>query len=106
MDYQIALSPELGLSPQDFITGWNETPECRALAHADLGESTSAQYDPLLAGAAVAVLGSLALNVVSNALYDLIKKVLAKKGVQQRTEIIQLDQPDGTRLLIVRIVGE
>ena len=106
MQYQIALSPELGLSPEDFVAGWNETPECRAAAVAHIEEAAGAQYDPLLAGAAVAVLGSLALNVASNALYDLIKSVLTKKGVRARTQVMRLEGPDGTPLLVITLVEE
>jgi len=106
MDYQIALSPELGLSTADFVAAWNQAPEFRAVAEARVSESSGAQYDPALLVGAVALLGGVALNVASNAIYDLIKQVLAKRGVRQRTEIMQFDQPDGSRLLVVKIVEE
>jgi hypothetical protein len=106
MDYQIILPPDLGLSPNDFVVTWNETPECRDVAQARLAESTSAQYDPTLLTGAVAVLGSVALGLATNALYDLIKQVLVKQGIRKRTEIRQLDQPDGSYLLVVTIVEE
>jgi hypothetical protein len=28
MNYQIALDPRLALSPAEFVTTWNQTPEC------------------------------------------------------------------------------
>lgn len=40
MDYQIALPPDLGLSPTDFVVAWNDTPACRAVAEARLAEPT------------------------------------------------------------------
>jgi hypothetical protein len=104
VDYQIALSPELGLSPEDFVAGWNETPECNAVAVAHMEEAASTQYDPLLIGGAAAVLGGVAINLASNALYDLIKSVLVKRGVRQQVEIVHMDQPDGNRLLVIKIV--
>ena len=104
MDYQIALSPDLGLSAEDFVSAWNETPECRAVAEARPDRSAAAQYGPTLLAGALAVLGGVAINIVSNALYDLIKQALARRGVKTQTEIVQLDRPDGTRLLVVKIV--
>jgi hypothetical protein len=97
MDYSVYLAPELGIRPQDFAAAWNETPECRA----------SAQYtDPMLAWAATTVLLPLALGVGSNVLYDLIKKALARRGIQRRVEIMETTRSDGSRLLVVKIVEE
>ncbi len=102
MDYQIVLQPELNLSPGDVVEAWNGMPECQKVAKAHLTESTSTQCS-LFAAAGVA-LSSVALGVISNTLFDLIKKVFVKKGVTKQTEIIQLDQPDGSRLLVVKII--
>ena len=55
---------------------------------------------------ALAILGSVAAGVGTNALYDLIKKALTRKGVNKQIEITQIDQPDGTRTLIVKITVE
>jgi hypothetical protein len=106
MDYQIALAPDLGLSARAFSEAWNDTPECRAAAQARLAGPTAEQYNPDLIAGAVAVLGSVAVGLATNALYDLIKAALLKRGVRKRTEMIQLDQPDGTRLIVVQIVEE
>jgi hypothetical protein len=106
MDYQIALSPELGLSPKDFADAWNEAPDCRAAAQATLSRPSSAQYDPTLLTVTLTVLSSLALGVASNALYDLIKELLMEQGVRKRTEIVQVEQPDGSRMLVVTITEE
>ena len=46
---------------------------------------------------------SLTTGIVGNALYDLIKQVLVKKGVHKHTHIAEIKKPDGTRLLIVDI---
>ena len=36
MDYQLVLSPEIGLSPADFVAAWNISTECRVVAEAQL----------------------------------------------------------------------
>jgi hypothetical protein len=106
MEYQIALAPELGLCPQMFADAWNERPDCRAVAQARLSRPSSAQYDPALLTVTLTVLSSLALGVAGNALYDLIKKLLMEQGVRKRTEIVQVEQPDGSCLLVITIVEE
>jgi len=106
MDYQIALSPELGVSPQDLVDAWNETPACRAVAQATLEQPSGAQYDPTLMVAALTVVSSLALGIAGNMIHDLIKERLAEQGARKRTEIVQVEQPDGSRLLIVTITEE
>ena len=106
MDYHIALAPDLDLSARDFCLAWNETPECRVAAQARPAEPDSAEYSPDLVAGAVAVLGSVVVGLATNALYDLIKAALIQRGVRTRTEMIQLDQPDGTRLIVVKIVKE
>jgi len=108
MNYKIALLPELGISLDDFVAAWNETPECRDVAIARIAESRTKtrSFDPTLLTGALAVLGSLAAGVGTNALYDLIKKALTRKGIKKQIEITQIDQPDGTRILIVKITAE
>jgi hypothetical protein len=106
METEIALAPELGLSPQAFADAWNEAPDCRAVARATLSRPASAQYDPALLTVTLTVLSSLALSVAGNALYDLIKEVLIGQGVRKRTEIVQVEQPDGSHLLVVTITEE
>jgi hypothetical protein len=107
MDYQIAFPPELGLDAAAFIAAWNRAPDCRAVAEARPGEPGAVpHFDPTLLQGALAVLGSVALGVATNALYDLIKGALTRAGVREGVQIVQLDQPDGTRLLVITIVDD
>jgi hypothetical protein len=55
---------------------------------------------------AVTLLGTVALGLATNALYDLIVAALIQRAVHRRTQMIQIDQPDGTRLIVVTIVEE
>lgn len=103
MDYAIVFSPDLHLNAADFVAAWNEATDCRTVAKANVSTTSPGQFDPTLFDGTMVLLGGLALNVASNALYDLIKAVLVKQGVRKRTVIKQLDQPDGSRLLVVTI---
>ena len=108
MNYKIALPTELGISPDDFVTSWNDTPECREVAIARLAQSrpTTRSFEPGLLTGAMAVLGTVAASLGTNALYDLIKQALTRKGVRRQIEITQTEQPDGTRTLVVKITEE
>ena len=98
-EYYIALSPDFELSPTQFVAAWNEEKECREVAVARLIPPASQQYDFNLL--AEIVLG-LAINITSSTLYDLIKKALARRGVQSRhIHIEALQKPDGTRFLTI-----
>jgi hypothetical protein len=112
-DYKIALSPDLEINAADFVTVWNDTPNCREVAAAQMKTSATVDYDPLLAGAAV-FLSGIAVGMATNALYDMLKqvvlkqapvqKLLEKRGLPKRTEVIDIQtvqQPDGTPLLVV-----
>jgi len=99
MDYQIVLHPDLGLSPSDFICAWNEEEETSTKGEAYLASSESKTFDPALMEAIVL---SITTGIVSSALYDLIKRVLAKKGVKH-THIEEIKRPDGTHWLRVDI---
>jgi hypothetical protein len=108
MNYQITLPPELGISLNDFVKAWNDTPECRDVAIASIAESPAKtrSFDPSLLTGVLAVLGSVAAGVGTNALYDLIKQALTRKGVKKQIEITQIEHSDGTRILVVKIIKE
>jgi len=98
-DYYIALSPDLELSPTEFVAIWNEEEECRVVAVAHLVSPTSQQYDFNLFAEIVL---SLVTNMASSAIYDLIKKALSKReGSSKHIHIEALQKPDGTRFLVV-----
>src|SRR6266480_3731104 len=98
-DYYIALSPDLGLSATQFVAIWNEEEECRTVAVARLVPPASQQYDFNLFAD---ILLGLVMNITSSALYDLIKKALARRGVPSKhIHIEALQKPDGTRFLVV-----
>ena len=100
-DYQIILSPNLGISAADFVTAWNEEAEARNLAEAHLATSTSKGYDPTLI---VAILLSVATGTASNLLSDLIMRLIdRKKDPQKHIHIEAQKKLDGTRLLVVDI---
>jgi hypothetical protein len=108
--YQIALSPDLDISPEEFANAWNENDVARTFAEARLSEAKGAQFlDPML----VTVLLSVGTGVASDLLTDIIEGVVEqlrnKKGAQSstsntthkhtHTEFVKL--PDGSEMLVV-----
>jgi len=106
--YNIALSPDLGITPEEFATAWNESDVARTLAEARLSEAKSTQFlDPMM----VTVLISVGTGVASNLLTDIIEGIIEqlrnKKGAQSsltphkltHTEHVKL--PDGSEMLVV-----
>ncbi len=103
MEYKIALPPDLGLNPNDFVSAWNESPECASVAVAELTSKRYRSFDPAALDALTLMVG-LASGIASNVLYDLIKSILVKQRVLKETEIIEHVEPNGELLLLVRIV--
>lgn len=98
-EYQIALSPEFGIRPDDFVAAWNEEAEVRANGEARLDETNSKGYiEPVTTTIVIAI----ATGIAANAIYDLIKKILAKKGMYTtHTHFEEPSMPDGTHVVIV-----
>ncbi len=98
MDYPIALSPELGISAEEFMAAWNDTLECKDIALAELREEPPAGFSEpssvliFLSG----VVSTVTLNVISNLITKIIEERLFKKN-----EVVSLEQDDGTHILAV-----
>ena len=101
MEYQLVISPSLGITPGDFVEAWNEDGEMQAAAQARLVPSANRAYNDPLLDAVWLIVSTLGGGIATNALYDLIKQTIVKKGHHKRTKITKLDQPDGTHLLII-----
>ncbi len=100
MEYQLAFPSDLGLGPEEFVTAWNATPDRCTIADIRLAPSSgAATYDPLLVAGVITVISTVATGVLTNVLPEQIKQLLTKKGSQKHTEIVELEQPDGSRML-------
>jgi hypothetical protein len=106
-DYQVALSPDLDITPEEFARAWNEDAETREHATAYFTDARAAKFlDPSLL---VAAMLSVPANVASAALYDLIKGVVERlrkeKGQPQaprkHIHFEQTTKPDGTVIIAI-----
>ena len=108
-DYQLALSPDLDITPEEFARAWNNSAETSNSATALFTDAKAAKFlDPSLLYAAML---SVPANVASAALYDLIKGVIERLRQQkgqppaphQHIHIERTRKPDGTEILVVDI---
>ena len=110
--YQIALSPDLHITLEEFATAWNEDDVARTFAEAHLSQAKGTRFfDPML----VTVLLSVGTGVATDLLSDLIKGVIQhlmdKKNTQsnqvrpahKHTHIEHIKKPDGSEMLVVDI---
>jgi len=102
--YQLVLSPDLDLSPSEIVAAWNADAQASAVARVHLVPSEAKQFDPTLLEGIVTLVSTVGLGVLTNVIYDVLKAVAIKKenkSPHKHLKITQLDQPDGTHLLVV-----
>ena len=97
MEYKVALDPSLDLKTEEFVERWNSSEEHHKVAKAHLEEGKGELLDPT--GTTLAILGGVAIGVMTNALYDLIKKLVAKEESTVSYKLIK--QSDGTNLIVI-----
>jgi hypothetical protein len=116
-DYKITFSPDTILTAVEFAESWNSLESCREVAEAKTESAT--QSDFALAEMAMMVslgfIGNIAAEVLKDLVKDAVKDAIAKyiKKTPQAAnpplpapdaiEIQQIEQPDGTKLLVVVI---
>ena len=108
MDYQIALSPDLEITPEEFATVWNESAENRAITEARLSQAKGVQYEPITLTLILFTVGTgVAVNVLSDLIKDTVQRIRDKKGAQKQTRkhthIEEINKPDGTHMMVVDI---
>ena len=99
MEYQIAFAPDLGIAVEQFAVQWNADPKTHAIGEAHVDANTAEAYD--LGAVAELVIIPLLVGLGTNALYDLVKERLFASGVRNRITHVEIEKPDGTRVLVI-----
>lgn len=103
METKIIFSLDLSLDTAAFIENWNADPACQPVAAARLETiQHKGMFNLSLADGVITLIGTLTVGIATNALYDLIKSQIVKQGVRVETEYMELTQPDGTKLVVVK----
>ena len=110
--YQIAISPGLHISLEEFATAWNEDDIARTFAEAHLSQAKGTQFfDPMLVTVLHTVSTGIATNLLSDLIKGVIQRLIDKKNTQssqgtpthKHTHIEHIKKPDGTEMLVVDI---
>jgi hypothetical protein len=109
MDYQIALSPTLSITADEYVTAWNADPDRRALSTAERLDPKADDFplDPEMVRQGLIYMGVVASTMVLDSLVDvakeqikaLVNELIKDKPAKIRVE--QIRQPDGAILLVV-----
>ncbi|HLX58515.1 MAG TPA: hypothetical protein VKR83_15975 [Ktedonobacteraceae bacterium] len=108
MEYQLAISPDLHITPEEFAAAWNEIPANRDKAEIKLVQTTGSKFlDPTLAAALLSVPVTVASSAIYDRIKDTIHRLQEKKGqagtVHKHIHIEQRKKPDGTQILVIDI---
>lgn len=109
MDYKIAISPDLDVEIVEFVSIWNQSPECNKFADAQLIQLSSESYlpiDPDTVREGLIFLGGVASTIAIDVMKDIIKdqltKLINKKLPKEPDiEVNSIEQPDGSFLIVV-----
>jgi len=99
MEQKIALDPALGLRPADLVAAWNANPTTVAHGRARVEAAPPGQFMDF-AEMGFMVVSSIALNLLSSVLYDLIKDAFADKPAPP-VVIHPVEQRDGSTVIVV-----
>ncbi len=100
--YQIALAPELGVTPEAFIAAWEA--EADAMQAGRVGVSQTSRSSTFIDPTAVTLLLTTATGIAIGVLTNLISDIAIKASQPKQTpEVSQKTLPDGTKVIIVTI---
>jgi len=112
-DYQIVLSFDLDITPEEFADAWNETTEARDLAEANVTAPAGTSFEPITLAAILITVGTgIAINIVSDQIKEVIQRIRDKQSRQKKletesaeahkyTRIKITEKRDGTRIVTV-----
>lgn len=95
---QIALDPELGIAPETLIAAWNANAPTRSVGQLAASAQAAPAFDPT----ALLIVLNTAVAVATGVLTSLLTDLLKEKYLPQKPEIIEIHQPDGQKIVIVK----
>ncbi|MGZ3646521.1 MAG: hypothetical protein ACXVCM_22040 [Ktedonobacteraceae bacterium] len=110
--YQIALSPDLHITLEEFASAWNEDDIARTFAEAHLSQAKGTQFfDPMLVTVLLTVGTGVATNLLTDLIEGIIQRLSDKKNTRngqgtpthKHTHIEHIKKPDGSEMLVVDI---
>lgn len=101
-EIKVVFSPKLDIDPAEFIAVWNDTPEYREIAEAQLSQQTRTQFaDVSLLAIILSFAGGIFTNIVSSRLDEFLKNKFTDKQ-EQSFQYKEIRQEDGS--IIIKIL--
>jgi len=98
---KVIFSKKLDIDPTEFVSVWNNTPECRDIAEAQLSQLAKTQFaDPSLL---INVVEFAAGAIAGGVLHDSVKAGVVICVTKIKNKVIaikykEIEQPDGSKL--------
>ncbi len=104
----VALDPGVGVSPVDLAVRWDADAEARSLGAARV---EAPRGEVLVPGLVELVVIPLAVNLASNVLYDLVRRLVRRSqpsadGERMELEVTEITTGQGDRVVVVRSAAE
>jgi hypothetical protein len=102
--YQLVLSPDLDLDPNDIVHAWHEDTQIASKGDIELIGANTRSYDPALVNQLISITTTVGVGVLTNAIYDVLKAAVTRKHTQingRHFKVTQVDQQDGSKTLVV-----
>jgi len=101
---QVVLSPEIGMSVEEFVTAWNTSEKYHQLAQADTIDTQLRQFDSMQIAAIILtfVLG-VGTGVVTDFAKDAVKDFIDQYLPKPPPEVKVVTQADGTTIIIITV---
>jgi hypothetical protein len=98
--YQIALDPQLGLTPETFVAAWNEREAALAAGRIGISQRQRSMFDPGTAALILTTATGIVASVLASLIYDIIKEKLLP---QKEPEVTLKKLSDGREVIVVTI---
>lgn len=100
-DYQIILSSDLDISPEEFADAWNASAKARELAEANVTTPQGTSFEPItITAILITVATGIAVGVISEQINEVIKRIREKHSQQKKQETESKEAPRATHIKI------
>jgi hypothetical protein len=100
----VALDPGVEVTPDELVTAWRGDSEAASLGAATVEPADGRQYLP---GLMELITIPLAVNVASNIIYDLLRRLASRaRNQEQDLEVMEVTTAQGDRVVVVRPVRD
>ena len=102
----VVLAPDLGVSADEFVSEWNADTTHPPTAQVVLEQTRIHAIPPGLIHGSIQVLGELGGAATIGAIVKLVERIAKRKGSHRKLQVIQSENPDGSKYLAITLEEE